>query len=108
MSTLPDEQSDSPLAATSPLVEIADSVEYALDPASVTVARLTALIWVGSIAAPLWLAGLLVGIFAPLPLLVKLMLLALLAAKTAFFTSPERVFHLAMFIITLTPLRYSG
>ena len=65
---------------------IADGVEYLLDPATVTVARLTALIWVGAIAAPLWFAALMIAIFASLPPLATPSIFAVLAAVTAFWT----------------------
>ena len=65
---------------------VADGVEYSLAPATVTVARTIALIWVGSLAAPFWVAALLVAIFAPAPPLAKLLIFVLLVAATAFFT----------------------
>jgi len=66
--------------------DIADGVEYPLDPASVTVTRLTALIWVGVIAAPLWFAMLMIAIFASAPPIVKPLLFAVLTVMTVFWT----------------------
>ncbi len=66
--------------------DIADGVEYMLDPATVTVTRLTGLIWVGSIAAPLWVGALMIAIFAPAPPVAKLVLFAVLTVVTAFWT----------------------
>ena len=66
--------------------DIADGLEYLLDPATVIVTRLTALIWVGSIAAPLWFAGLLIALFASFPPLVKPIIFAVLMVMTAFWT----------------------
>ena len=65
---------------------IADGVEYPLDAATVVVVRLTALICVASIAAPLWFAALLIALFAPAPTGVKALLLVALAIVTAFCT----------------------
>ncbi len=65
---------------------IADGVEYLLDPATVTVSRLTAIIWVGSIAAPLWFAALMVALIASFPPIVKPLIFAVLAVVTAFCT----------------------
>ncbi len=66
--------------------DIADGVEYMLDPATVTVTRLAALIWVGALAAPLWFATLMIAIFASTPPLVKPVLVAALMVMTAFWT----------------------
>ena len=66
--------------------DVADGVEYLLDPATVIVSRLTALIWVGAIAAPLWCAALLIAILASLPPLVKPLIFAVLTLVTAFCT----------------------
>lgn len=66
--------------------DIADGVEYLLDPATVTVTRLTALIWVGSIAAPLWVGALMIAIFASTPPVVKPVLFGVLTLLTAFWT----------------------
>ena len=62
--------------------DIADGVEYLLDPATVTVTRLTAAIWVGAIAVPLWFAALMIVIFASLPPLAKPSIFAVLAVVT--------------------------
>ncbi len=64
--------------------DIADGVEYLLDPATVTVTRLTAAIWLGAIAAPLWFAALMIAIFASLPPLAKPSIFAVLAVATPF------------------------
>ena len=63
--------------------DVADGVEYLLDPATVIVSRLTALIWVGAIAAPLWCAALMIAILASPPPLVKPLIFAVLTAVTA-------------------------
>ena len=54
--------------------------------ATVIVTRLTALIWVGSIAAPLWFAGVLIALFASFPPPVKPIIFAVLMVMTAFWT----------------------
>ena len=64
--------------------DVADGVEYLLDPATVTVVRLTALIWVGSILTPIWFGALMVALFASSSLIVTAGILALPAAATAF------------------------
>ena len=64
--------------------QVADGVEYLLAPATVTVARLTASIWVVSILAPLWFGALMVAIFASPSLLVTALIFLLPAAATAF------------------------
>jgi len=66
--------------------DVADGVEYLLDPATVIVSRLTALIWVGAIAAPLWCAALMIAILASPPPLVKPLIFAVLTAVTAVCT----------------------
>ena len=66
--------------------DIADGVEYLLDPATVIVTRLTALIWVGSIAAPLWFAALLIAILASFPPIVKPLIFVVLTVVTVFWT----------------------
>ena len=65
---------------------VADGVEYLLDPATVTVTRLTALIWVGAVAGPLWAGALMIAIFASTPPIVKPVLFAVLTAMTVFWT----------------------
>ena len=65
---------------------VADGVEYPLDPATVTVTRLTALIWVGALAVPLWFAALLIAIFAATPPIVKPLIFAVLTVLTVFWT----------------------
>jgi membrane protein YdbS with pleckstrin-like domain len=66
--------------------DVADGVEYPLDPATVTVTRLTALIWVAAVAAPLWFAMLMIAIFASAPPIVKPLLFAGLTVMTVFWT----------------------
>ena len=66
--------------------DVADGVEYLLDPATVIVSRLTALIWVGAIAAPLWCAAWMIAIFASFPPLVKPLIFVVLTVVTAFCT----------------------
>ena len=48
--------------------------------------RLTALIWVGALAAPLWFAMLMIAIFASAPPIVKPLLFAGLTVMTVFWT----------------------
>ena len=79
------ESVSAPAARTRFESDIADGIEYRLDPATVTVTRLTALIWFGSIAAPLWFSALLVALLASLPPLVKPVIVSTLAVLTAFF-----------------------
>ena len=64
---------------------IADGVEYLLNPATVIVTRLTALIWAGAIAALLWFGALMIALFASAPSMVKPVLFAVLTAMTAFW-----------------------
>ena len=64
---------------------VADDIDYPLDPASVTVTRIVTLVAVAAIAVPLWIGVLIVALLAPIPLLVKLAIAALLAGLTAFW-----------------------
>lgn len=66
--------------------DVADSVDYRLDPATVTVARITALVWVGSFAAPLWFGALMIALFASSPPIVKPLIFTGLTLGTAFWT----------------------
>jgi membrane protein YdbS with pleckstrin-like domain len=66
--------------------DIADGVEYPLEEATVVVVRLTALICVASIAAPLWFAVLVISLLAPAPAAVKALLLIGLATVSAVAT----------------------
>ena len=66
--------------------QLADGVEYPLDPATVTVTRLTALIWLISIASPLWFATLVVTVFASFPVIVKLSMFGALTGVTVLCT----------------------
>ena len=63
--------------------DVADGVEYLLDPATVIVSRLTALIWMGAVAVPLWCAALMIAILASPPPIVKPLIFAVLTAVTA-------------------------
>ncbi|HIE92503.1 MAG TPA: hypothetical protein EYQ83_06390 [Acidobacteria bacterium] len=63
--------------------DIADGVEHMLDPATVAVGRLVALIWVGVLSMALWFGGLMFAIFATTPFIVKMLVLGVLAVATA-------------------------
>lgn len=84
--TVVESASASVLEPTTSASNIADGVEYLLDPATVTVTRLTALIWVGAIAAPLWFAALMIAIFAAAPPIVTPLIFAVLTVMTVFWT----------------------
>jgi membrane protein YdbS with pleckstrin-like domain len=63
--------------------DIADGVEHMLDPATVAVGRLIALIWVGVLGMALWFGTLMFAIFANTPVIVKMLVLGVLAVATA-------------------------
>ncbi len=63
------------------------SSKWPIDPATVTVVRITALIVVGSILTPLWLGALMLAIFVSPSLLVTAVVLVLPAVATAFLVS---------------------
>ncbi len=63
--------------------DIADGVEHVLDPATVVVGRVVALIWVGVLAMALWFGALMFAIFATAPVIVKVLVLGVLAVATA-------------------------
>lgn len=81
------EESVTRFAADASPSDVADGVEYLLDPATVTVVRITALIVVGSILTPLWLGALMLAIFVSPSLLVTAVVLVLPAVATAFLVS---------------------